>query len=419
MTHVYFCHPGGSVADCKQGRPGSPENDVTSFPNCENTMIDIIGGGIGGLTTAVALEQRGILYRIYEQAAELRPVGAGIILANNAMQVYGKLGLKAEIEAAGNPISFLNVTTPSLQAISKVDLQYFEEKYGVKNTAVHRGELQEILLQQIDPDSLYLDHKLQSATSSGMGFQLLFENDHEVFSETLIGADGIHSRVREGLFQPIQLRSSGQTCWRGLTDFDLPTAYQRELNEAWGAGIRFGFVQIAKGKVYWYAVKSMEKGEHIPLEELTSYYQAFHPMIQEIITQTPLDKIHTATLDDLKPFAPWWKAHVCLLGDAAHATTPNMGQGACQAIEDAYILADCLHHHSDPNEAFSNFQQLRQAKAHLVVNRSWQIGKMAHWKNPLAIGMRNLLMRSMPASLNRKQSERIFELAYSPSITYS
>ncbi len=374
-------------------------------------MVDIIGAGIGGLTTAVALGQRGIPYRIYEQASELRPVGAGIILANNAMQIYDKLGLKAEIEAAGYPISFLNVTTPSLKALSKVDLQYFEEKYGVKNTAIHRGELQKILLQQIDPNSLYLDHKLRSVTSSGKGFRLLFENGQEVFSETLIGADGIHSMVRENLFPPTHIRSAGQTCWRGLTDFDLPTNYQRELNEAWGAGIRFGFVQIAKGKVYWYAVKSMEKGEQVALEELALYYQAFHSMIQEIITLTPVDKIHTATLDDLKPFSPWWKPNVCLLGDAAHATTPNMGQGACQAIEDAYVLADCLHLHTDSNEAFSHFQQLRQAKAHQVVNSSWQIGKMAQWKNPLAIGMRNLLMRSMPASLNRKQSERIFELS--------
>lgn len=377
----------------------------------KKNMVDIIGAGIGGLTTAVALGQRGIPYRIYEQAAELRPVGAGIILANNAMQVYAKLGLKAEIEAAGNPISFLNVTTPSLQALSQVDLQYFEEKYGVKNTAIHRGKLQEILLTHIEPDSLYLRHKLKSVSPAEPGFQLVFENGYETLSETLLGADGIHSKVRESLFPPTQIRSSGQTCWRGLTDFDLPTTYQRELNEAWGAGIRFGFVQIAKGKVYWYAVKSMEKGEQVPLEELASYYQAFHPMIQEIITQTPVNGIHTARLDDLKPFSPWWQNNVCLLGDAAHATTPNMGQGACQAIEDAYVLADCLHLHTDSNEAFSHFQQLRQAKAHQVVNSSWQIGKMAQWKNPLAIGMRNLLMRSMPASLNRKQSERIFELS--------
>ncbi|MEM6768526.1 MAG: FAD-dependent monooxygenase [Bacteroidota bacterium] len=99
-----------------------------------------------------------------------------------------------------------------------------------------------------------------------------------------------------------------------------------------------------------------------------------------------------------------------MLGDAAHATTPNLGQGACQAIEDAYVLAQCIHDHPNTNEAFSTFQRLRQTKAHMIVRSSWRIGKMAHLKNPLVVGMRNLLMRSMPSNLNRKKSERIFEI---------
>ena len=102
-------------------------------------MLDIIGGGIGGLTTAVALGQKGISYRIYEQATEMRPVGAGIILANNAMQIYDELGLRKEIEQAGNPISFLKITTPQLNPLSKIDLSFFEHKYGVKNVAIQIG----------------------------------------------------------------------------------------------------------------------------------------------------------------------------------------------------------------------------------------------------------------------------------------
>ncbi|MEM6766854.1 MAG: FAD-dependent monooxygenase [Bacteroidota bacterium] len=380
-------------------------------------MIDIIGAGIGGLTTAVALGQKGFPYRIFEQTAKMRPVGAGIILANNAMQVYDKLGLRKEIEEAGNPISFLKITSPRLKPLSKVDLSFFEHKYGVKNVAIHRGALQNILLNHIDKGSLRLDHKLNEITPSQKGFKLVFENGQKVVSETLLGADGIHSSVRKALFPNTHIRSAGQTCWRGVAEYDLPISFQHELNEAWGPGIRFGFIQIAASKVYWFAVNSMKRGEVLPVEELSGSYQHFHPLIQDILAHTPIANIHTAALDDLRPFSPWWKANTCLLGDAAHATTPNLGQGACQAIEDAYVLAQCMHQHPNTHEASSAFQRLREAKAHMIVRSSWQIGKMAHWKNPLAVGMRNLLMRSMPANLNRKQSERIFELTYSPTLT--
>ncbi|MEM8899489.1 MAG: FAD-dependent monooxygenase [Bacteroidota bacterium] len=373
-------------------------------------MLDIIGAGIGGLTTAIALGQEGFPYRIFEQAADLKPVGAGIILANNAMQVYNKLGLRREIEQAGNLISFLKITNPQLKPISKVDLSFFEQKYGVKNVAIHRGALQQILLNHIEKDSLHLDHKLAEISPNQNAIQLTFENGQKVVSETLLGADGIHSSVRKALFPNTHIRSAGQTCWRGAAEYDLPLSFQRELNEAWGPGIRFGFVQIAPAKVYWFAVKSMKRGEALAVEELAGSYQRFHPLVQDILAHTPIANIHTATLDDLKPFSPWWKANICLLGDAAHATTPNMGQGACQAIEDAYVLAQCICDYPNMDEAFSTFQRLREAKAHMIVKNSWQIGKMAHWKNPLAVGMRNMLMRSIPASLSRKQSERIFEL---------
>ena len=107
--------------------------------------IDIIGAGIGGLSTAIALEQKGIEAKLFEQAERLEPVGAGILLANNAMQVYEKLGLRKKIEAGGHTVSSLNITDAQLRPISKLDLSYFEKKFGVRSIAIHRGVLQELL----------------------------------------------------------------------------------------------------------------------------------------------------------------------------------------------------------------------------------------------------------------------------------
>lgn len=372
--------------------------------------IDIIGAGIGGLTTAIALQQNGMKTRVFEQSREIKPVGAGIILANNAMQVYEKLGLREEIEKNGNAISSMNITDAQLKTISQVDLRYFEEKHGVQNIAIHRGKLQQVLMNQFGADGVILDRKLIALHKGDSGYISEFENGSSVTSEILVGADGLHSKVRSSLFPERSVRNAYQVCWRGIADFSLPEQYQNELNEAWGLGDRFGFVQIEPNRVYWYALKSFKESyTEYSTDQLPIYFERYARIVGEIIKKTPVEAIHTAVISDLKPISKWYSENVCLIGDAAHATTPNMGQGACQAIEDAYVLAACLQKF-EPPQAFANYQHLRLPKAHQVVNMSWTLGKLAHWKNPLAIQCRNQLMKMTPSSISRKQSERIFQL---------
>ena len=372
--------------------------------------IDIIGGGIGGLTTAIALEQKGIQCRIFEQAKNIKPVGAGIILANNAMQVYEKLGLRKVIEQHGNPITSLNITTANLKAISKVDLSYFERKFKVQNIAIHRGALQQILIDKLESSRLVLDHGLSKVEDHRGTYTLEFQNGEKIQSKILLGADGINSIVRRDLFPDVIIRNANQVCWRGVTDFNLPSKYQNELNEAWGKKDRFGFVQIAKNKIYWYALKSYKSNkEEYSLDNIEDYFCNYTKLIRDIISATKKEKINTAEISDLKPTNNWYKENVCLLGDAAHAMTPNMGQGACQAIEDAYVLSDCLQKQNTMG-AFKTYQNIRLPKAHLVVKTSWNIGKISHLANPTLIAIRNLAIKSAPSAINRKQTEKIFQI---------
>lgn len=372
--------------------------------------IDIIGAGIGGLTTAIALEQKGFNTRVFEQAENIKPVGAGIILANNAMQVFEKLGLREIIEKNGNSISSLNITKANLKTLSKLDLSYFEKKFNVKNTAIHRGVLQQILLDHLNASSLNLNHKLKNITKNSNGHYLEFENGEKIQSFILIGADGINSLVRHNLFLHNKIRNANQICWRGITEYSLPQKHQDELNEAWGKDDRFGFVQISKDKVYWYALKSFKKNKaELTVKNIDGYFKNYHTVIKDIISATKTEQIYTSEISDLKPTHEWYKENVCLIGDAAHATTPNMGQGACQAIEDAHILAECLNRY-DTNEAFKEFQRIRLPKAHQVVNASWKLGKMAHLSNPILIGIRNQLIQLVPASINRRQVVKIFQI---------
>ncbi len=372
--------------------------------------MDIIGAGIGGLTTAIALQQKGIATRIFEQAPKFKPIGAGIVLASNAMQVYQKLGLAKEIAAAGIPISTMHLTTPQLTAFSKIDLSHFENKYNIKNIAIHRGKLQEILVRQLDAKQIHLNHQLQTITEKDAGYLLAFKNGETLFSKQILGADGIQSKVRNSLFDDTTIRSSQQICWRGVCEFQLPKKHKNIFTEAWGKGNRFGFVEIAPNLVYWYAVKTMEQAYgSYTTNDWPSLFTNYDSMAQELIARTPKESIHVAELTDLLALKKWYKKDVCLLGDAAHATTPNMGQGACQAIEDAYVLAACLQQTAQ-EEAYAKFQQIRQSKVSYIVKSSWNFGKMAHWKNPLAIGIRNNLLKMTPDFINRLQIEKLFQL---------
>ena len=380
----------------------------------KNMTVEIIGAGISGLTTAIALEKKGFKPRIYEQAKSLKPVGAGIILASNAMQVYRCLGLEQQIMSQGIPLNALNITDGKLKVISKVDLNYFKQKYNLQSLAIHRGKLQQVLLDNLKHTEICLHHQLKNITKHRAGYRLDFEDGQSVNSALLIGADGIYSKVRETLFPKSKIRNMKQVCWRGVTKFELPSVYKNELNEAWGQGDRFAFVQFSQDQIYWYAVKSFKQSEkEFSEENLNLYFKKYPPVVQEIIKATPAQTIHTTVMEDLKPIKNWHDKFSCLIGDAAHATTPNMGQGACQSIEDAYILAECLSKQNNLN-AFKTYQKLRMPKAHQVVKQSWQIGKISHWENPVGIALRNTLIKLIPDKLNQVRLEKLFQLEKMP-----
>ena len=242
------------------------------------------------------------------------------------------------------------------------------------------------------------------------GYSLDFVNGEKVRSTVLIGADGIRSTVRRDLFPKANYRHAHQLCWRGIADYKLPSFYRNEVNEAWGRSGRFGFVQLNDDEVYWFALKSFKNdASEFSINEIEAYFEKYHPIVLDIIRATKKNRINTAEIIDLEPSKLWHTGSVCLMGDAAHATTPNMGQGACQAIEDAYVLSDCLSKY-EPQVAFHAFQRRRSPKANRVVKASWAFGKIAQLSNPLLIGVRDQLMRFTPASFIRRHSEYLFEL---------
>lgn len=378
----------------------------------------IVGSGIGGLTTAIALQQQGIDFEIYEAAPELKPVGAGIVMASNAMQVFQRLGIEKKIMEAGLEVERAFGVDEKFKVISGLDVKgKVAPRYGIGSYAIHRGRLQQTLLSEIDVAKVHLNKRLESVQQTDGKVVVQFEDGTSAEGDIVIGADGIKSVVRKSIFGELPLRYSGQTCWRGMAKFSLPDSKKGNSYEMWGPqkGLRFGFVPTATDEVYFFTTYFTEadgRDSGSVKEKLFKLYAPFGDLPRQIIEATPEENIIRSDINDLSPIQQWWKGRVVLIGDAAHATTPNLGQGGCQAVEDALVLAKCLKENKNPASAFTQYQSLRYKKALHVVNISWQFGKMTNLGSPVLRWLRNNAMRMMPESIAIKQLDKILRLDF-------
>lgn len=381
--------------------------------------VVIIGGGIGGLCTAIALKQAGIDFEIYEAATELKPIGAGIVMASNAMQVFQKMGIEQKIIAAGYEIENAIGVDQSFKTITNLSVkEKVTKKYGIGSYAIHRGILQQILINELHHNKIHLNKRLKTLVQTENRVHLKFEDGCTTDADIVIGADGIRSAVRKSIMGEIPLRYSGQTCWRGISKLSLSAEMKSNSYEIWGneGGSRFGMVPISDNEVYFFATFQTEAGGKDEVgkvkRKLLSIYSKFGDVPKQIIEARLEENIIRSDIYDFKPISQWWKGRVVLIGDAAHATTPNLGQGGCQAVEDAYVLAQCLKENSIPENAFKQFQNIRFEKAAHVVNLSWTLGSLTNIKNPFLQSMRNGLMRMIPESVSIKQLDKVLRLNY-------
>ena len=375
------------------------------------TNVTIIGAGIGGLTTAIALKNKGIEVEIFEQTAAFKKAGSGIILAINAMRIYKRLGVYEEIIKQANYITSMNARTRGLGFLSSAKFIKFEEKYGVKTVAIHRATLHEILIKKLGRTPVILNKKLETLTQKDGSPTLHFKDGTTHKTDIVIGADGIHSIVRKSLFKHTELRDAKQICWRGISRIKIDGKHLEELNEIWGRGKRFGFVHISESEVYWFALVDKGKNNKEGFD-LLSCFDDYHQTVKDIIVGTPPKDIICNEIWDLKPLSDWYKGNVCLLGDACHATTPNMGQGAVQAIESAMALSICLKEEENMASAFKRYQNMRYKKVNYIIQTSWRIGKLAQSNSFFVCLIRDTISKLLPSSILEKQSRRIFELNY-------
>lgn len=378
--------------------------------------VGIVGGGIGGLSTAITLRRRGIEAEVYEATEAFRPVGSGIGLASNAMQVLDRMGLADAVSEKGWTLERARFQDVSGAVLGDYGFGPVEERFGYATTVLRRAELHEVLVDGVPSDALHLNTECTELARDDDRVTVQFRDGSAVDVDLVVGADGLRSTVREQLFPDARPRYAGQLSYRGISETGLPDSLRRTGVETWGRGIRFGFSPLGPEHVYWFAVFSAppddfcESGQR--RETLVERYRDFPDPIPEIIGNTDEGEIIHTDHRDLPPLERWFTGRVVLVGDAAHAATPDMGQGAAQALEDAYALAECLEDHEGHREAFASYQRIRMPKARMIARRSRQWARMTHLRNRVLVSARNGLLRIVPESVMRRQWEQVCALDF-------
>ena len=370
----------------------------------------IVGGGIGGLSAALALERVGICCDVFEQAGELREVGAGLTIWANAIRALEQLGVAQRVLPLSSKMDRFEGRTHAGRILSALSFRDLERKLGVPvGVIVHRADLLRELAAGLDKAHIHCGARCVSIESKADGVLARFVDGREASADLLMGADGLHSVVRSQLHGISKPRYAGYTCWRGLAHLEVKDPPSGLSFETWGPGARFSVHHCGPGRLIWYATRNVsEGGVDSPSgrkSDVQALFRNWHAPIPEVIEATPsVDILRNDILDRL-PMANWGRGRVTLLGDAAHPTTPNLGQGACQAVEDAVFLAADLAATRDIEAALRHYEQARFPRTAAITNDSWRLGRLCQWENPFGCWLRNRLTSWTPNAVSLRLME--------------
>ncbi len=374
--------------------------------------VIVAGAGIGGLTAAIALRQSGFEVAVLERAADLGEVGAGLLLAANAQKALGKLGLAEAVSSLGTPASAAEIRSWRGEVLASIPASELEKKVGAPSAAVHRADLQALLVRGVGEGTLRLGAEVGGFEQDRSGVTLSLAGGSQERADILVGADGLRSRIRATLFGSQKPRYAGYTAWRAVVEVGEELLPWGKGFESWGRGARFGCAHIGRGRIYWFATANAPEGEKdgppgslaSPKATLLHLFGDWHRPIVELIEATDEGAVLRTDIYDREPLGErWGEAKVTLLGDAAHPMTPNLGQGACQAIEDAVVLARCLSEGGAAPVALRRYERLRSDQVAMVVRRSRRIGRVGQLENPLLCRLRDRALAMVPPKVQLKQ----------------
>ncbi|MDJ0345829.1 FAD-dependent monooxygenase [Streptomyces sp. H10-C2] len=379
----------------------------------------VVGAGVGGLTAAVALYRRGWQVTVCERAPAPSAIGAGIVLAPNALRAFDAVSFDAT-HAAGQAVpAAMGLRRPGGDWLNRADTAAMAVRYGRPPLAVHRPALAAGLAAALPEDAIQYGTAVTAVDDAhGHGSPMVRTRAGDLTADVVIAADGIHSAIRRQYFPDHPgLHYSGETAWRTVLPADgLPDLVAAET---WGRGERFGVVPLADGRVYTYATAVAPEG-YQPADlraELLRRYGTWHDPIPALLERiTPAAVLQHDLYDLAAPLPRYHQGRLAWLGDAAHAMTPNLGQGGCQAIEDAVVLAHLLDGDDIP-AALAAYSQARHARTDAIRIRSRRAGRVAALTHPVAVTARDLAVRATPARTTQRALDDLFNGFSLPAAT--
>lgn len=375
--------------------------------------IVVVGAGIGGLAAAIGLSRLGDV-TVVERTERLAPVGAGLSLFGNGLAALSALGLDAPLRTiTAAPAAPLRAgqRTPSgrwlatLPATAVAQLQ-----------VVHRRDLQQLLLDAVPPGTVRLGTTVTTVTAGGtvhvQSTRHQSDRSH-LHADLVVAADGLHSQIRRSFPDAPATRYVGWTAWRGITD--KPVDLHAEAGETWGRGQRFGMAPLPDSRIYWFAVRTMPSDQQPPGRItdhawLEALFSDWHQPIPRLLAATaPTSIIRTPILDLDRPARSFVNDRTVLLGDAAHAMTPDLGQGANQALEDAATLTALLNALPQVDRetlpaALHTYDRLRRPRTQRLAALSQRLGRVAQTRSVAGAAVRDIALRLAPPALLGRQA---------------
>ena len=354
----------------------------------DNLKVVIIGSGMGGLTAGIALRQAGYQVEMYDRVHELRPAGAGISLWSNGVKVLNHLGLSQKIAQIGGQMDHVTYYSHTDDKLTSFSLESLIDRVGQRPYPVARTDLQGMLLDTFGPSNVQLNSRCVRVEQDVDRATAFFEDGSTATGDVLVAADGSRSRIRDYVLgQAIERRYVGYVNWNGLVPASADLADKNSWVVYVGEHKRASLMPVGDDRFYFFFDVPLPLGSvHDSAryrQELLTHFQGWPEPVQRLIqTLDPL-KTNRVEIHDIDPLPALVRGRVALLGDAGHSTAPDLGQGGCQAMEDAIVLANCLQQNTvSVAAALRQYEAARVDRVADIVTRARKRSDMTHGKEP-------------------------------------